>query len=100
MYSGGKRVRGDYGGGGGGGGGEERPIEIRVARRVYVGNLSYQTSWQVHTGRRMHVHARGERVYVAGGDMVRFSCGSQTRQALNPGAAAAPAAAWLTCGRI
>lgn len=28
-------------------GGEAETIEIRVARRIFVGNLSWQTSWQV-----------------------------------------------------
>ena len=58
---------GDHQGGGGGGGGRgggrgqkrrgpsreannETPGTIRVGRRVYVGNLSWKTSWQVGTG--------------------------------------------------
>ena len=46
------------GGGSGGGGGE---VTITVARRVFVGNLSYQTSWQVGTGRWATAAATAQR---------------------------------------
>jgi hypothetical protein len=41
---------------------EERQIEITVARRIFVGNLSYRTSWQVGlilgTGRKVRLFCR------------------------------------------
>ena len=37
---------GDAEGDAGGSGGQKRERTVRVARRVYVGNLSWQTSWQ------------------------------------------------------
>ena len=45
MLSGGKRDRPHSSAGGGNG--HQEVVEVRVARRVYVGNLAWRTSWQV-----------------------------------------------------
>lgn len=41
-------------------GGEGETIEIRVARRIFVGNLSWQTSWQVGRTAKQPLKGREE----------------------------------------